>query len=255
MIPAVADAGIQWIATDEEILCHSTENWNWRDCRRISPQPGTALSAVARRRRGPAPASHLPRPRDERPDRLPLPAQHRRGRPSTTSWASSKPSATPSLPSPATGPRWSASSSTARTAGSIIPTAAWSSSAGCTGGVVEHPKITPVRVGDYLEQHPATDRVGQLFAGSWIQHNFGIWIGQPDCNRAWDLLHQTRQHLVRRVKEGGKSDDQLRRAWDEMYIAEGSDWFWWFERSHTLGPKRPVRPALPQAPAERLSVP
>ena len=34
---------------------------------------------------------------------------------------------------------------------------------------------------------PATDKIGHLFAGSWISHNFGIWIGHPECNRAWDL--------------------------------------------------------------------
>ena len=35
--------------------------------------------------------------------------------------------------------------------------------------------------------------IGHLFPGSWIQHNFGIWIGHPECNRAWDLLFETRQ--------------------------------------------------------------
>ena len=59
--------------------------------------------------------------------------------------------------------------------------------------VVQHPKITPVRIGDYLARYPATDKLGHLFPGSWIQHNFGIWIGHPECNRAWDLLHETRQ--------------------------------------------------------------
>ena len=104
--------------------------------------------------------------------------------------------------------------------------------------ILQHPKITPVRVSDYLARHPATERLGHLFAGSWIQHNFAIWIGQPDCNRAWDLLHQTRQHLVRRGAEKGKSAEQLRRAWEELYIAEGSDWFWWFDESHRCAQSR-----------------
>ena len=64
--------------------------------------------------------------------------------------------------------------------------------------VVEHPKITPVRICDYLERYPATDKLGHLFPGSWIQHNFGIWIGHPECNRAWDLLYETREYLVER---------------------------------------------------------
>ena len=111
--------------------------------------------------------------------------------------------------------------------------------------IVRHPKITPVRICDYLEQHPAADRLNHLFPGSWIEHNFGIWIGHPDCNRAWDLLHQTRQHLAaasggNALPSVGHSDvppngraEQLERAWEELYIAEGSDWFWWFGDSHT----------------------
>ncbi|HVC93886.1 MAG TPA: glycoside hydrolase family 57 protein [Pirellulales bacterium] len=99
--------------------------------------------------------------------------------------------------------------------------------------VVAHPKITPVRVGDYLEKHPATDKIGNLFPGSWIQHNFGIWIGHPECNLAWDLLHQTREHLVAATKAQRKPAAQIAQAWTEMYIAEGSDWFWWFGDSHS----------------------
>jgi len=98
--------------------------------------------------------------------------------------------------------------------------------------VVEHARITPVRMCDYLARYPATDKLSHLFPGSWIQHNFGIWIGHPECNRAWDLLHQTRQHLRAAGAAKGKSPEQLRRAWDEMLIAEGSDWFWWFGDSH-----------------------
>jgi len=99
--------------------------------------------------------------------------------------------------------------------------------------IVQHPKITPVRVCDYLQQYPATDKLGHLFPGSWIQHNFGIWIGHPECNRAWDLLHETRAYLRQAMGQGGKSQEQLARAWQELYIAEGSDWFWWFGDDHS----------------------
>ncbi len=99
--------------------------------------------------------------------------------------------------------------------------------------VVKHPQISPVRVSEYLERHPPTDKIGQLFAGSWISHNFAIWIGQDEKNRAWDALHETRQHLVAAEAAGGKTREQLARAWEELYIAEGSDWFWWFGDTHS----------------------
>jgi alpha-amylase/alpha-mannosidase (GH57 family) len=99
--------------------------------------------------------------------------------------------------------------------------------------VVDHPRIHPVRVGDYLDEHPATDKLGHLFPGSWIRHNFGIWIGHVNCNRAWDLLYETRRRLAQAADERSKPPEVLDRAWREMYIAEGSDWFWWFDEEHS----------------------
>jgi len=98
---------------------------------------------------------------------------------------------------------------------------------------VQHPHIKPVRVGDYLARYPAGDKLGNLFPGSWIQHNFGIWIGHPECNRAWDFLFETRRHLMEVAAKKSKPADKIARAWEELYIAEGSDWFWWFGDTNT----------------------
>lgn len=99
--------------------------------------------------------------------------------------------------------------------------------------LADQPATRTVKVADYLKKQPATNKLDKLFSGSWISHNFAIWIGHPECNRAWDLVYETRQFLIE--AEGGKTKNaaQLRRAWQEIYIAEGSDWFWWFGDSHT----------------------
>ena len=55
--------------------------------------------------------------------------------------------------------------------------------------------INPVRIGEHLREHPATDRIDRLFAGSWISHNFAIWIGHHEDRTAWDLLHDARERL------------------------------------------------------------
>ena len=99
--------------------------------------------------------------------------------------------------------------------------------------IARHPKIKAVRVRDYLAKHPATDKLAHLFSGSWISHNFAIWIGPRACNRAWDLLTETRAVLVERAATGAVEAKELARAWDEIYIAEGSDWFWWFDDHHS----------------------
>src|SRR5205085_5069895 len=81
--------------------------------------------------------------------------------------------------------------------------------------------------------HPPHDTLPHLFAGSWISHNFAIWIGHEEDNSAWDALHRTREHLLRRQREDKRAADVLRKAWEELFIAEGSDWFWWFGDDHS----------------------
>ncbi|MDA1017033.1 MAG: glycoside hydrolase family 57 protein, partial [Planctomycetota bacterium] len=96
----------------------------------------------------------------------------------------------------------------------------------------QHPAIRPVRMIDHLREYPATDRIGHLFAGSWISHNFAIWIGHEEDRTAWDRLHETREFLVRAEQSGRGTPEVCRRAWEEIHIAEGSDWYWWFGDDH-----------------------
>jgi hypothetical protein len=88
-----------------------------------------------------------------------------------------------------------------------------------------------VGVNEYLQQHPAQDCIERLHAGSWINANYRIWIGHEEDNRAWDLLAQTRQALQ---EHAARNPDAgvLDRAWEEIYIAEGSDWCWWYGDDH-----------------------
>jgi alpha-amylase/alpha-mannosidase (GH57 family) len=100
-------------------------------------------------------------------------------------------------------------------------------------GAVRDARIKPVTIGEFLRDHPPIDTLPRLFAGSWISHNFAIWIGHPEDNRAWDSLHATREFLVSQANTGRHDPAVLARAWDEMYIAEGSDWYWWFGDDHS----------------------
>jgi hypothetical protein len=46
-------------------------------------------------------------------------------------------------------------------------------------------------------------------------------------------VSQTRAYLTGIAAQGEKTPEQLERAWEELQIAEGSDWFWWFGDSHS----------------------
>jgi len=94
--------------------------------------------------------------------------------------------------------------------------------------IVRHPDLRTTTVHDYLAEQPPTTTVPTLQTGSWINANFSIWIGHPEDNRGWELLGQTRAFLQAKINQGQLSADQQRRALDEIYAAEGSDWFWWY---------------------------
>jgi alpha-amylase/alpha-mannosidase (GH57 family) len=90
-------------------------------------------------------------------------------------------------------------------------------------------------ISDFLEKDQEFERLPHLFAGSWINHNFRVWIGHPEDNLAWDLLKMTRDALVeyeKEAKEKPEAKEILEKAWREIYIAEGSDWCWWYGDEH-----------------------
>lgn len=81
-------------------------------------------------------------------------------------------------------------------------------------------------VSDALAAVPPTQHLPYLHSGSWINQDFKIWIGHQEDNRGWDLLGHTRTRLV--DISPSLPPDRASAAWDELYAAEGSDWFWWY---------------------------
>jgi alpha-amylase/alpha-mannosidase (GH57 family) len=95
--------------------------------------------------------------------------------------------------------------------------------------ISESDSLEAVTIGDYLENHPPRMNLGTIFSGSWIGHDFNIWIGRREDNTAWEMLARTRRHLE--AEQQSRTDIEpadLEAAWEAIYAAEGSDWFWWY---------------------------
>ncbi len=102
--------------------------------------------------------------------------------------------------------------------------------------LAEHPLIETVTVSEFLERFPATDDLGSLATGSWINGDLTTWIGDPEHTRAWSLLREAREAIVRREalwQHNHERQEAIRHAWHHLYVAEGSDWFWWYSRRNT----------------------
>ncbi len=112
----------------------------------------------------------------------------------------------------------------------------------------ESGEVTTVTMSEYISGNPSRGilphpvssmrTIEHLFPGSWINANFDTWIGNPEKNKAWEYLLTARNDLEQSgiappkpsallPNEGTKQWFRY-KAWDEMYAAEGSDWFWWY---------------------------
>jgi len=103
------------------------------------------------------------------------------------------------------------------------------------------PEISPVTFSNVVATSNKANLpiLPQIVAGSWIDANFNIWIGQTEDNIAWDVLAQAKSAFdsAKRHAESmseGKNErmTQIELAHEELMIAEGSDWWWWYDDDH-----------------------
>ncbi|MEK7477344.1 MAG: glycoside hydrolase family 57 protein [Candidatus Coatesbacteria bacterium] len=87
--------------------------------------------------------------------------------------------------------------------------------------------VTPT---GYLDEYPQRRALSRVHAGSWINHDFSIWIGHAEDRAAWEMIAMTRNALLER--ESAMSPDVFRDAWRSLMAAEGSDWTWWYGEDH-----------------------
>ncbi len=114
-------------------------------------------------------------------------------------------------------------------------------------------QLISVTMSEYIEGNPnrnvaphpisSMPKLEWLYPGSWINANYDTWIGEDEENRAWNYLLIARQDLENSslVQPDPKSPEPNMetkqwfafKAWEEMYAAEGSDWFWWYGTDQT----------------------
>jgi alpha-amylase/alpha-mannosidase (GH57 family) len=113
-------------------------------------------------------------------------------------------------------------------------------------GLTSDPAVSTVTFSEFLDgdvkrglnAHPIKEqeRVCELANASWIDeygsqpgNDLGTWIGEPEENAAWDLLRHAREAFQR----SGITPQTHPEAFEAIYAAEGSDWFWWYGDEQT----------------------
>jgi len=92
------------------------------------------------------------------------------------------------------------------------------------------PGLEAVTISEAIARHQNFGRLTSLVPGSWINANFNVWIGAREDNRAWDCLYHAREFYTQHA--AAATEAQRRLAFEEILIAEGSDWNWWYGPEH-----------------------
>ena len=90
--------------------------------------------------------------------------------------------------------------------------------------------VEAVTVSEAIERHRDFAPLTALVPGSWINANFNVWIGAVEDNKAWDYLYHARSFYSQAATHASEAQRQL--AFEELLIAEGSDWNWWYGPEH-----------------------
>jgi alpha-amylase/alpha-mannosidase (GH57 family) len=94
----------------------------------------------------------------------------------------------------------------------------------------KEPGIEAVTVSEAIARHQNFSSLHSLVPGSWINANFNVWIGAPEDNKAWDYLYRAREFYTEKSALAPEENRNL--AYEEIMIAEGSDWNWWYGPEH-----------------------
>jgi len=97
-------------------------------------------------------------------------------------------------------------------------------------GIQRDPSIEALTVSEAIDRESSPQLIGSIVPGSWINSNFDVWIGAPEDNVAWDQLTAARNFFQENM--GKASEQQTALAYEELLIAEGSDWNWWYGPEH-----------------------
>ena len=97
-------------------------------------------------------------------------------------------------------------------------------------GLQNDPGIEAVTVTEAIARHKNVSHLKSLVPGSWINANFNVWIGAPEDNKAWDYLYHARNFYDQAAPVA--TEKQRKLAIEEIMIAEGSDWNWWYGPEH-----------------------
>lgn len=100
--------------------------------------------------------------------------------------------------------------------------------------ITEDESLETVLISEYLDKAKENKVLNKISSGSWINRNFKLWVDEPVKDLAWAYLRRVRHDFSEYVKREPLNPN-IEIARRELFIAEGSDWFWWYGEPNDSG--------------------
>ena len=100
--------------------------------------------------------------------------------------------------------------------------------------IEEDETIETTLISDFIDKKKHHKQLEKIGSGSWINKSFKLWIDEPLKNLAWIYLKRVRDDFTAFVNKN-PDNKYIPYAMREIYICEGSDWYWWYGEPNDSG--------------------
>lgn len=94
--------------------------------------------------------------------------------------------------------------------------------------------LETVLISDYLDNVKEYKSLNKIKYGANFNRNLQLWINEPIKDLAWTYLKSVRDDFYSFIKRE-PNHQNIEYARNEIFICEGSDWFWWYGEPNYSG--------------------
>ena len=94
--------------------------------------------------------------------------------------------------------------------------------------------IETVLISDYIENCKNHKELNKIATGASFNRGYKLWINEPVKDAAWKYLKTAKEDLTA-FSRREPNHPNLSYAQKELFICEGSDWFWWYGEPNSSG--------------------
>lgn len=94
--------------------------------------------------------------------------------------------------------------------------------------------LETVLISDYIEKTKEHKKLDKVATGASFNRGYKLWIDEPVKDIAWKYLKRAREDFISFSKRE-PNHPNLIDAQKELFICEGSDWFWWYGEPNSSG--------------------